>query len=911
MADLWALAHERISAGDHATAARLLEQLDKPGADLADVVNIDLARCRLAAVSEDHRALFAPALARIAERTDVDGDLMLAPTWHFYRVTGDLLTYGATTAEHVGECAEAIGRLGVEAENVESLTKLLVNLHAYGQESLAGPLHRWAARLEVPGQTHWETWHELAHGLRSTGAGGEAERICTAIFDAAPDGRTRVGAAVTLSLHLAAERRHDEARVLLTEALGTAVREGWTDLADIARNNLMATHLESGRTERLESDVRAWLADIDAARGAPPAVHVALRTSRALRAAGRDMLALDVLALYADWDWSKESDTDQLAWLEAIVDVFRTLSDDAAAADLSLRAIGIDERLSRSTVARFDRHDYDRIGRAYDLLVTFHADLERFDASTGSQALFYAEAAKEAAFSRALPGMAGAPMRDDVAREARALVTELAQLETAAENRLRGDLAMTATGGRRREPADTVDTRAGHTPHSYSRQEPAGSGTQAAGRGAEDIGTKPGRASRNHGTGGTGHGRANADARGAGRPSDRIRITPPYANEQERERRGAVIRQRLRELRRTPGGPGPRVGSFLSAEPGDLAEAPWPEGTIGLAQRLDRAESELVTYLVGAHGFAHRSGADVNPAVLDALLAVLSQTPEDELDYITGRLSDLLLPAAVRNALDVHGADTLLVSGDATTQTVPWEALGTGGDRLGLRFSLCRTPSLLRGAALLAAPANPAVERALVVANPTGGLPSAAAEGAMLHHLLTARGVETTLLPACTRDAFLAELSHHTLVHFAGHTNYLRTDPASSHFLLADGPLTADELARVPVHPGALFVLGSCESAQSGQESGFGNSFGIGAVLLLKGAAAVVGSNWSADDARSLAQNECLYAHLLAGRTVSEALKTTRRDLHQRGDPTSSWALFTAMGDPFARLRTAPTGTAP
>lgn len=71
----------------------------------------------------------------------------------------------------------------------------------------------------------------------------------------------------------------------------------------------------------------------------------------------------------------------------------------------------------------------------------------------------------------------------------------------------------------------------------------------------------------------------------------------------------------------------------------------------------------------------------------------------------------------------------------------------------------------------------------------------------MLHHLLTAHGVETTLVPACTRDAFPAELSHHTLGHFARHTNYLRTDPASSHFLLADGPLTADELARVPLPP--------------------------------------------------------------------------------------------------------------
>jgi len=856
VADLWTQVQERIDAGDHATVVGLLDQLDRPGAGLADVVNIDLVRCRIATVSEGHRGLFAPALARIAERTDVDSDVVLAPCWHFYRVTGDLLTQGITTAEHVAECAEAIGRLGIEAKTVSFLAKLLVNLHDHGQGSLADPLHRWAERLDVPGETDWDTWHEVAYGLRITGAGAEAERICTIVLGSAPDGRTRVGAAVTLSLHLAAEQRHDEARKLLTEALERAVREGWTDLADIARGNLMAVHLESGRTERLESGVQAWLADIDAGRGAPPAVPVALRTSRALRAADRDMLALDVLSLYADWDWSAESDTDQLAWLEAIVDVFRALSDDAAAADFSLRAIGLDERLSRAAVARFGPHDYDRIGRAYDLLVMFHSELERFDGSAGSRALFYAEAAKEAAFSRALPGMVGAPMRADVAREARALVTELAHLETAAETRLRGDLTTPATGEWWRESADT-------------------------------------------------------DARGSARPPGRIRITPPYANEQARERRGSMIRQRLRELRRTPGGPGPRVGSFLSAEPQDLAGAPWPEGTVGLAQRLDRAESELVTYLVGAHGFAHRSTAHINLAVLDALLTVLSQTPEDEIDYITGRLADLLLPATVRDALDAHGAGTLIVSGDATAQTVPWEALGAGDDRLGLRFSLCRTPSLLRGAARLTAPPNPAIERALVVADPTGDLPSAAAEGAMLHHLLTKRGVETTLLPACTRDAFLAELSHHTLVHFAGHTNYLRTDPASSHFLLADGPLTADELARVPIHPEALFVLGSCESAQSGQESGFGNSFGLGTVLLLKGAATVIGSNWSADDARSLAQNECLYAHLLAGRTVSEALTTARRDLHRRGDPTSSWALFTVMGDPFARLRTASASAAP
>ncbi|QIQ05578.1 CHAT domain-containing protein [Streptomyces liangshanensis] len=834
-----ARAHERIDAGDLATAAGLLEQLDRPGAGLEVVVNIDLARCHIATVSDEHRALFGPALARIAERTDVPHDPTLAPRWHFYRVTGDLLTHGTAVAEHVREFAEAVARLGVEAENAQLLVQLLANLRVHGREDLAGPLHRWARRLDVPGDTDWDTWHELAYVLRTTGAGAEAERICTAILAAGP-ARTRVGAGITLSVHLAGEDRHDEAYALLTEALETADREGWRDLADAARNNLMATHLVAGRTEHLESDVRAWLADIAARRAEPPAVAVGLRTVRALRAAGRDLLALDVLTLYTDRDWSAESDAEQLAWLEAIVDVFQVLSDDAAAADLSVRAIGIDERLSRSAVARFGPDDYDRIGRAYDLLVTFHSDLERLDATTEARALFYTEAAKEAAFSRALPGMANGPLRDEAAQEARGLVMELARLETAAEVRLQGDLAA------------VTDLPGGST-----------------------------------------------------RATSRIRITPAYANEQVRERRGTVIRERLRHLRQAPaGGAGKRVGSFLGPEPRDLAQAPWPEGTVGLAQRLDRAESELVTYLVGAHGFAHRSAVDVNPAVLDALLTVLSQTPEDEIDHITGRLADLLLPGAVRDGLDAHGADTLVISGDTTAQTVPWEALGTGDDRLGLRFSLCRTPSLLRGVAQLSTPANPAVERALVVADPTGDLPAAAAEGAMLHHLLTARGVATTVLPACTRGEFLAELPHHTLVHFAGHTNYLRTDPASSHFLLADGPLTADELARVPVHPDSLFVLGSCESAQSGQEPGFGNSFGIGTVLLLQGAASVIGGNWSAGDARSLAQSECLYAHLLAGRTVSEALRAARRDLHGRGEPTSSWALLTVMGDPFARLRT-------
>ena len=96
-----------------------------------------------------------------------------------------------------------------------------------------------------------------------------------------------------------------------------------------------------------------------------------------------------------------------------------------------------------------------------------------------------------------------------------------------------------------------------------------------------------------------------------------------------------------------------------------------------------------------------RFATHLNPVVLDALQTVLTQFPEDELDYIVERLTGLLLPDRLLSALDDGGAHTVVVSADPGIPSVPWEALGAGGRRLGLDFALCRTPSLLRNAALL------------------------------------------------------------------------------------------------------------------------------------------------------------------------------------------------------------------
>jgi hypothetical protein len=537
-----------------------------------------------------------------------------------------------------------------------------------------------------------------------------------------------------------------------------------------------------------------------------------LAEARRLREAGRDLAALDLLVVHADRDWTLDPAGLHLAWLEEFVAVFRSLADDVAAAELCERMVALDDRLSRSTAAVLSPADHDRIARAYDLLVTFHAELERYDEAHRETTLRFLEAAKEAAFSRALPVSADDPE----------LVRELARLEGAADQRLRAELEAAA------------DQRL----------------------------------------------RAELDA-APGRPARGLIVRPAHDVDRERDRRIAEIRGVLAARPRTA-----RVRAYLDARPAAIP------GTDQLAYRLDRAENELTACLIRADGSTASWTTEVNPAALDALLAVLGHFPEGELDYLVERLTALLVPPPVIAAL---GAETLLVSPDRELLAVPWEALG-----LGLRFRLCRTPSLLRpSGATIEVP----VRRALVVADPLGDLPAAASEGAQVAGLLRAAGIEVTELREAGRDALARALPDFPLVHYAGHTDYLAADPASSHLLLADGPLTVGDLAGVALHPDAVLYLSSCESVRSGPDT-----LGLGAVLAVKGAAAVIGSNWPAGDAASAAMVEPFYTGLLGGDTVAGALRSARATLAGRGEPIAAWALPAVIGQPFVRVWTPARG---
>ena len=74
-------------------------------------------------------------------------------------------------------------------------------------------------------------------------------------------------------------------------------------------------------------------------------------------------------------------------------------------------------------------------------------------------------------------------------------------------------------------------------------------------------------------------------------------------------------------------------------------------------------------------------------------------------------------------------------------------------------------------------------------------------------------------------------------------------------------------------------------------------------MLLLKGASAVISTNWPVEDSVGEETVQILYQRLLEGdRTVAECLRSIREELATEGAPISRWAAYSFSGRPLLRL---------
>lgn len=306
--------------------------------------------------------------------------------------------------------------------------------------------------------------------------------------------------------------------------------------------------------------------------------------------------------------------------------------------------------------------------------------------------------------------------------------------------------------------------------------------------------------------------------------------------------------------------------------------------------------------LAGTRSFSRRE--------LDALLRALESGTlgARELGTLGARLARELLAAPVLEGLADTASRPLVVVHDREASRVPWETLQVGG----------RFPALERGLSRRYAGEGLSVARwresrriepplrVLLVADPTGDLPGARREAAILDDALAAAGARVERLTgrAARRAAVLAALGSGAfdVLHFAGHGCFVPERPGRSGLVLADdevlGGSALEALGPLPF----LVFCNACEAARVRRASGrawgrrgaSARSASIAEAFLAGGVASYVGTHWPVgDDAALLFSRRC-YAALLAGGTLGESVLAARRAVRELG--SIDWADYVHYG---------------
>jgi tetratricopeptide (TPR) repeat protein len=315
-----------------------------------------------------------------------------------------------------------------------------------------------------------------------------------------------------------------------------------------------------------------------------------------------------------------------------------------------------------------------------------------------------------------------------------------------------------------------------------------------------------------------------------------------------------------------------------------------------------------------------RSEVRVDDAFLRDLTAEMAAVsgrrgtdPAAELARIGGLVFSHLLTEPARRRLRATSGGDLHLRLDERLVHVPWETCHDGDGFLFERFRIGRqviTGQLIPEPHVARAPH--AGLRVLVIADPAEDLPQAAVEGERLCTLLDdVPGVTVTLLAgrSVRRIPLLAALQEHDVVHFAGHSHFDTRDPAQSGWRLADGVLTAADLAKLRPPPFLVFS-NSCEAGASAawkRDAGFdGHVWGIGSAFLLAGVPNYVGTFWVVHDDESLTFATAYYRCLAAGGSLGEALAEARTAVTMSHGRSLTWASYLQYGDPSARPVAAP-----
>ena len=372
------------------------------------------------------------------------------------------------------------------------------------------------------------------------------------------------------------------------------------------------------------------------------------------------------------------------------------------------------------------------------------------------------------------------------------------------------------------------------------------------------------------------------------------------------------------------------------AEPGTVAaRRPRATAPAGAVDRVDPAYLLVTLDPAGRDGFTCRTSlltAGAKAAVLSGSLELKRTelhrqlTPlEDgsalsrDIGRIGGALARLLVTPSVREGLEAMNARPLVVLHDREASRVPWEVLRVGDRHPALAAGLSRRYASedLTVARWRADRTTDGPMRVLLVVDPTGDLPGAAAEGAALEDLLRARVAVLDRLAGrdATRARVLAALSAGTydVLHFAGHAWFDAANPGRGGLVCAGKEvLRGGDLASLGVLPSLVFC-NACEAARVRRRKvearprpaarllGARRSMtGIAEAFLSGGVANFLGTHWPVGDEAAATFSRTLYEALLRGESLGAGVLAARRRV--AAIPSIDWADYVHYGNAEFRL---------
>jgi CHAT domain-containing protein len=257
----------------------------------------------------------------------------------------------------------------------------------------------------------------------------------------------------------------------------------------------------------------------------------------------------------------------------------------------------------------------------------------------------------------------------------------------------------------------------------------------------------------------------------------------------------------------------------------------------------------------------------------------------------------------------IAATDRLMIFPEGILWYIPFGALlDAGGKPLITRFRL----GIGSGVGLIAdtlksatvKPSSPGKNRLLIVANPDGTLPHAAAEG----RDIASRTAATTAWEAViwegrdalkSRFAGQAESGDYFGLHFATHGVLDDLNPLASFLVFAGGAekgqFRVSDITHLNLTGKKVAVLSACNTAL-GTVSGGNEVVGLQSAFHEAGVPAVIASLWEVSDESTARLMGGFYDRLFQGKPLAEAFAEAVRSM--TGEHPNKWAPFQLYGPP-------------